>query len=439
MVVDIFLTLFLVFLNGFFVAAEFAIVKVRSSQLELRLRTGSKSAKLAKSLTENLDAYLSATQLGITLASLGLGWIGESVVADIIKEVLLIFGFSLSVELTHQIALPIAFVTITILHIVFGELAPKSVAIQRPESVSLIISIPLRIFYILFKPFIWILNSFANLIIKILGFQSHSAESELHSSEEILFLLEESSKSGVEGMPDKDLIENVFDFSDTPVKQIMVPRGSISGIELNTPIDTIIESIIDEGYSRLPIYNHNIDNILGVIVAKDLISILKHEQLIILQDIIRPPYFVYEDQKINILLKEMQLRKIHFAVVLNEFGGTAGIVTLEDIIEEIVGEIQDEYDEEIPKVENVTKNIFKVQAITAIDDANDFLPIPIPEDEDYETVGGYIVSYVGRIPVINEEIELDDYMCTIISGNERNIIEVQLKIIEKNTSKNIED
>jgi len=430
MILDIFITLFLVFLNGFFVAAEFAIVKVRFSQLELRIRAGSKLAGLAKKLTHHLDAYLSATQLGITLASLGLGWIGESVVAKIIKSVMIFFGIVLTPELIHSIALPIAFVTITVLHIVFGELAPKSIAIQRPENISILIAVPLRIFYLLFRPFIWILNSFANLLIKLIGFQPGSAESGLHSPEELLLLLEESSESGVEGLPDKELIENVFEFSEIPVKQVMVPRGKIFAIEIDTEPDVIIDKIIEEGYSRLPVYQSTFDNITGIIFAKDFINFLRDKNLVTLNDIIRPAYFVNENDKIDKILKIMQKQKIHLAIVIDEFGGTAGLVTLEDIIEEIVGEIQDEYDEETPLVTKLSETEFLIQAIATINDANDFLPIPLPEHDDYETVGGLIVSKEGRIADVGESIELGDYYCIILKSSDRFIEQVKLIVKE---------
>jgi CBS domain containing-hemolysin-like protein len=433
MVFDIILTLFLVFLNGFFVASEFAIVKVRSSQLELRIRSGSKMAILARSLTVHLDAYLSATQLGITLASLGLGWIGESVVSEIIKNILIFLGISLSPEVIHQLALPTAFVTITILHIVFGELAPKSVAIQRPESVSIFIALPLRVFYLIFKPFIWLLNSFANFVIMLIGFEPSTAESELHSSEELLYLFEESSKSGVEGIPDQELIENVFDFSETPVRQVMVPRGKILGIEINTSMNDIIDKIINEGYSRLPVYRNTIDNIVGIVVAKDLIKYFKNRDKLRLKDIMRQPFYINENEMINVILKKMQIKKNHLAIVLDEFGGTAGLVSLEDILEELVGEIQDEYDEEQPMVEKINDLEYIVQAIASIDDANDSLPVPLPEDDDYETVGGLIVTHEGRIPAHNEIIELDDYQCQIIGCTERKIeiVKLILKSSEK--------
>ena len=333
MILNILLTLFLVSLNGFFVAAEFAIVKVRLSQIELRVRTGSKFAKLAKHLILHLDAYLSATQLGITLASLGLGWIGEPIVAVIIIDVMNFFGFTLTEQLAHSIALPVAFAIITVLHIVFGELAPKSLAIQRSEQVALIVALPLRFFYIIFSPFIWILNNLANFFLKLIGFEPVTETEGLHSADELRYLLEESSKSGVIGVSEQKLLDNVFDLPNTPIKHIMVPRGRIFGVDFSMSSNEILEKFINEGYSRMPIYDKTIDNIIGVIYAKDVISILRYPNLIIVKDIIRPAFFVHEEEKINKLLHDMQRNKVHLAIVLDDFGGTAGLVTLEDIIE----------------------------------------------------------------------------------------------------------
>lgn len=422
--------MFFVLLNGFFVAAEFAIVKVRISQLELRIREGSTLARIAKHLVKHLDEYLSATQLGITLASLGLGWIGESVVSEIILDIMVFLGISISPDLAHSIALPVAFATITFLHIIFGELAPKSMAIQRSEQVSLAISLPLRIFYFIFRPFIWTLNTLANRIIKLIGFDPVYQEQELHSPDELRYLLEESTRSGLIDTSEHQLLENVFEFAETPVKQIMVPHNKIIAVDITMDVVSIMDMFIEEGVSRMPVYNDNIDNISGVIYAKDLISMMIHKDLIILKDIIRPPYFVQENEKIDVLLRRLQREKIHLAVVLDEFGGTAGLVTLEDILEEIVGEIQDEYDEEQPFVVSLSENEFSVDAAAAIDDANDYLPVPLPESEDYETVGGLIMHEVGRIPEAHEIIQLDNYECKIMERAQRNIELVKLTLLE---------
>ena len=430
MVLKVIFTLFLVFLNGFFVAAEFAIVKVRTSQLELKIRSGSKFASLAKNLAFHLDTSLSATQLGITLASLGLGWIGESVVSKLIIDLMSLLGIEMTTGVVHSIALPAAFVTITIFHIVFGELAPKSIAIQKPEKISLIIALPLKIFYLIFKPFIWFLNTFANLMIRLLGFHPQNVEGEVHSSDELLYLIEESAESGVQGIPDKKILENIFDFSDTPVKQIMVPRGKILAIEINTELDEIIDLIIDNGFSRIPVYEKTIDNIIGILFAKDLIALLNNKDVFVLRNSLREAYYVDENKMINNILRYMQLDKVHLAIVIDEFGGTAGLVTLEDIIEEIVGEIQDEYDEEQPLVTKLNDKQFKILAYASIDDCNDYLPIPLPEDEDYETVGGLVINEVDRIPNSGEEIELENYVCKIINSSERNIESLILTVKE---------
>lgn len=436
MIFNIAITFFFVLLNAFFVAAEFAIVKIRTSQLEVATREGSKLAKIALNMHDNLDAYLSATQLGITLASLGLGWIGESVVAEIIMDIMAYFNINVSPDIAHGIALPIAFATITMLHIVFGELAPKSLAIQRSMDTTLFVALPLKLFYIVFKPAIWSLNSLANLFLKLLGFQPASEFKSKHTSEELRLILEQSSKTGIIDLAEHKLLENVFEFSGTPVKQIMVPRGKVYGIEINSDMNEILDQVIDEGYSRLPVYDKTIDNIVGVVYAKDLITIMRHSNLIIFQDIIRPAFFVNEDDHIQLLLRRMQKYKIHIALVLDEFGGTAGIVSLEDIIEEIVGEIQDEYDDEEPLVEVINDREFKITASVNVDDINDLLPEPLPEGEEYETIGGLINNTIGRIPDVNETIEIDNYEFQILKRSKRSIETVYITYtgdIEKST------
>lgn len=341
MVLDILLTIFLVLLNGFFVAAEFAIVKVRSSQIELRAQSGNTMAKLAQNMLTHLDAYLSATQLGITLASLGLGWIGESVVARMVINVMEAFGFRGGEALAHTIALPVSFAIITVLHIVFGELAPKSLAIQRSESTALAVAYPLRFFYVLFKPFIWLLNGLANLVLRGLGIQPmHGAE--VHTAEELRLLFEQSVEGGAIQDSHHELIENVFHFNERMVKQILVPRTKMVAIDVNIPEEELMEIIFNEGYSRLPVYTGNVDNIVGILYVKDILSIMRLGQPIVIDDLMRPAYFVPETKKINLLLKQFQRRHLHMAIATDEFGGVSGIVTIEDIIEELVGEIQDE-------------------------------------------------------------------------------------------------
>ncbi len=429
MILNILFTILLVLLNGFFVAAEFAIVKVRASQIELRAQAGSSLAKIALSMINNLDAYLSATQLGITLASLGLGWIGEKVVSTIIINIMVWAGFQGNEALAHSIAIPIAFAVITILHIVFGELAPKSLAIQRSEATSLAVSIPLRFFYFVFRPFIWFLNGFSNLILRAFGITPVHG-SEVHSSEELRLLFEQSKESGAIQDSQHELIENVFQFNDRMVKQIMVPRTKLAALDVDCSEDKILEMVFNEGYSRIPIYKETIDNIVGVLYVKDLLVVIRRNEPIELSQLMRPAYFVPETKKIHRLLQHFQRSHMHMAIVSDEFGGVSGLVTMEDIMEELVGEIQDEYDEEIPVVEKINDFEYRVSTAASILDANDFLPYPLPEGEDYETVGGLINVIYGAIPEVGDTVVFNEYEFKVLEKSQRNIEIVLLKVTE---------
>jgi len=429
MILNLLFTLFLVLLNGFFVAAEFAIVKVRLSQIEMLARSGNTLAVTARHIIEHLDSYLSATQLGITLASLGLGWVGEPFIADLIAGGLSNVGIHFSEVLTHQISFVIAFLLISTFHIILGELAPKSIAIQYSESVALAVALPLRGFYILFKPFIWGLNNLASYLLRLVGLKI-AREEELHSAAELRYLLEEGSKTGVLETSEHEIIENVFEFRETTANQIMVPRRKIIGLEISMRGNAIIEKVMEEGYSRMPVYRQTIDHIVGVVYAKDLLTMMNHPDLIILQDVLRPAFFVQETDKISHLLREMQKRRAHLAVALDEFGGTAGIVSLEDIMEELVGEIQDEYDDEVSIVEQRGDEWY-IRSSAPIADVNEHLPLPLPEAEEYETIGGWINHAAGRIPELNEVIRADGYDCTITQRSKRSVESVKLKLAEE--------
>jgi CBS domain containing-hemolysin-like protein len=423
------LALFLVFLNGFFVAAEFAIVKVRASQIEIKAKTGSRVGKMAKNIVHNLDGYLAATQLGITLASLGLGWVGEDVMHTIFKDLFNSLNWDLSEAFIHSASTIVAFSVITIMHIVFGELAPKSLAIQRPVATTLFVSVPLQIFYVVFKPFIWSLNNLAAIILKPFGINTAGGHESLHSNEELQYLLDQGKESGALEDNEHELIKNVFDFNERVVKNIMVPRTKISGIELSTSKDEVVQKIIAEGYSRLPVYDDIIDKIIGVVHAKDILPLLARNEDWSLNDIIRKPYFVPETKKINDLLNELQQKRIQIAIVIDEFGGTAGMVTLEDIVEEIVGEIQDEYDEEKPTVEKISDTEFVINAYATVYDVNEHLPHDLPEDEDFDTIGGLVSHAFGKIPEVGDSEECYGYLFTILKKTEQNIETIKLELV----------
>jgi CBS domain containing-hemolysin-like protein len=425
MAFDIFITFMLVFFNGFFVAAEFAIVKVRASQLELKIKEGNRTAILSKHIVSHLDGYLAATQLGITLASLGLGWIGEPVVSKIIINIMDLFGMAINPELAHKIALPVAFAIITVLHIVFGELAPKSLAIQRSEKTALFIAYPLQFFFIIFRPFVWILNGIANFILKSVGISAvHGADA--HSSEELQYLVQQGQKSGEIDDAEYKIIKNAFYFSEQTARQIMVPRTQLFAIDVNDFNEAMLDKLIDESYSRIPCYEDNLDNVIGVVYLKDLLLATRKDKQFNLRNLVREMLIVPDSKRIGQLMNEFQIKHQQMALVVNEYGGTEGIITMEDILEELVGEIQDEFDNEIPFVDKVGEKTYNVLASANLDDINELLPHPIKKDEEYETLAGCLIVKFRKIPNVKEKIVSDDYEITILKKNKSSISLVKM-------------
>ena len=429
MVIGYIFTIFLVLLNGFFVAAEFSIVKVRASQVDLKVSKGSKRAKMTAHILANLDKYLSATQLGITLASLALGWIGEEVVAKSIIRLFEYFNLQLSDVLAHRIAIPVGFTLITIAHIVFGELAPKIMAIRNPLSVSLVISFPLRVFYILFIPFIWFINRFSTLVLNLMGIKSAHGDS--HTEEELRMILTESEESGAIKPSENELIQNVFDFDDRMVKQVMIPTNRIVAIDVEMGREQVVKKVLEEGYSRLPVYLGDIDNVIGILNSKDLLKAVIENRFNSIRDIMRQAQFVPENMKVNELLRDFQRLHTQISIVTNEFGATAGIVTMEDIIEELVGEIRDEHDEEKPDIEKKSDSEYIVKAQTTMVDVNESLPIALPESAHYDTVSGYVNYIFGRIPAVNEVKSQGGYEISILSRQKQNVQLVKFKVLDK--------
>jgi CBS domain containing-hemolysin-like protein len=424
---EILLTFFLVFLNGFFVAAEFAIVKVRMSQIQVK-SGATFTARIAESVVSNLDGYLAATQLGITLASLGLGWIGEDVMTKLILMAMDGLNLQMSEELAHRIALPVAFSVITVLHIVFGELAPKSLAIRYPTSTTLYTSVPLKAFYFVFRPFIYILNGFANFILRLIGIQP-VPHAEIHSEDELKLIIAESAEGGAIRPSERELIQNVFDFDDRTVRQVLKPRNQIAAINVAMSIDEAIDYAIQEGYSRYPVYEINMDNIIGFILTKDLLATLRRQdRQIELRSMLRELLFISSSKKISQVLRQFQEQKNQMAIVVNEFGGIVGLLTLEDIIEELVGDIQDETDTEMPIVEKVSDTVFRIQAQHPVDEINAFLPSPLPESETYVTLAGLIMEQSEELPEEGQELIIHPYQVRIVNliQNSPAVIEVRV-------------
>ena len=432
MILGYLFTILLVLLNGFFVAAEFSIVKVRSSQVELKVASGSRRAKMTAHIISHLDKYLSATQLGITLASLALGWIGEDVVALSILKLLHYFNLNITELTAHRIAVPVGFTLITVAHIVFGELAPKIIAIRNPLTTSIALSLPLRVFFVVFSPFIWFINKFSALILRMMGIKG--AINDSHTEEELRMILTESEESGAIKQSENELIQNVFDFDDRIVKQIMVPQNRISAIDIEMGHQNIIKKIIEEGYSRLPVYLGDIDNVVGIIHSKDLLKAVVDNRFTSIKEIMRPAHFVPESMKVNDLLRDFQRLHAQIAIVTNEFGASAGIVTMEDIIEELVGEIRDEHDDEKPDIEKINDSEYIIKAQTKISDLNESLPIALPESPHYDTMSGYVNYIFGRIPAVNEKRNVSGYEITILQRVKQSVGLVKIKVLDKDIS-----
>lgn len=414
----------LVFLNAFFVAAEFAIVKVRSTRVRELVREGVRGSSAVESAIKDLDAYLSATQLGITLASLGLGWIGEPAFASIVGPLLASFGIW-SEKVVHSISLTLAFALITFLHIVLGELAPKSLAIRRPEETSLLVAPPLQLFYRLFYPALWFLNASSGFFLQLLRI-TPATETELaHSEEELRLLLAESHRTGTLSASKRKLLENVFDYTRRSAKHIMVPRADIVHLSLRRSLDDNLEMIRQTQHTRYPLCDDDIDHIVGMIHAKDLFQ--PAEGLKGTSDLLklkRDILFVPESRPLEALQRDFQQRRVHMAVVVDEYGGTSGLVTLEDILEEIVGEIQDEFDAEGPRME-ATPDGYIVDGLVLLEEIAARLGFDLPEHES-STLGGYMIAQLGRIARLDDWVSLDGYTAKVIEMKGRRVSKLLL-------------
>ena len=393
------LVFFLIAMNGFFVAAEFACVKIRPSRLETLIREGSRQAKYAKKLIDHLDASLSVTQLGITLASLGLGWVGEPAVATLILPITHAIG--LDDVIGHTIALALAFSIITGLHIVLGELTPKTMAIQNVEKIMLSVALPMLVFHRVMYPFVWLLNHVANWVAHRMGFHTASEGDDAHTEEEIRLLMEESHRQGLIDDTEVDFVDNVFDFTDLNVREIMTPRTDMVCLYLEDTMDENLHIILEEQLTRYPICHEDKDHIVGFLHVKDLMRVMAEGRKPNLRRLARKALIVPESMDVSVLLKTMQKQRSQMAIVVDEYGGTAGMVTIEDIVEEIVGDIQDEFDEERPTAERRGKRIFSVDAKMLLEELEDILEIDI-EDEDVDTVGGWLYDQIGQAPRVGQ-------------------------------------
>lgn len=424
--------LFLVVLNGFFVAAEFAIVKVRSSQLEALDESGEKRALFARHVVAHLDAYLSATQLGITLASLGLGWVGEPFLARMIEPLFLLAGVS-SATVIHAFSFTIAFALITFLHIVLGELAPKSLAIRRSVVTTLWVARPLGMFYVIFRPAIYFLNGTANWVLKHAFKLKPVSEHELsHSEEELRLILDESEKSDEVSTLGRDILVNALDMRRRVVRDIMTPRGEVVSLDLEESFEGNVTKALASRHTRFPLVRGHLDNTLGLIHVKDLVPMMRESDadlMRIKREIIPVPEMMPLEKLLNLFLTKHE----HLAVVVDEYGGTVGIVTLENVLEELVGEIQDEFDTEKAEFREINENEFTVEGAVGLYELQDMAGLTL-ESADVSTIGGYVTHLLGHLPKQGEQVQIEDYVVTITKTDGRRVEQLHFSKMGDETS-----
>jgi CBS domain containing-hemolysin-like protein len=414
----------LVAANGFFVAAEFAIVKIRGTRLQELAAEGNLRARWAAHVVGRLDAYLSATQLGITLASLGLGWLGEPFLARILEAPLRGLGIN-SPQALHSTSFVVGFSILTFLHIVLGELAPKSLAIRRAEATSLAVVAPLIAFYIVFFPVIWVFNSAANLFLKALGLPPAREFEMAHSPEELGMILAESHKSGLLTEDEQRIIRGALTFRNRAAREIMVPRTRIIALSTQRTLEENLHTAREEMHTRFPLCDGDLDRVVGVIHIKDLLWALRERDPSsptseVLMSLRRPIHILPALVRLDRLLQTFQQSRVQMAVLVSEYGGTEGLVTLEDLLEEIVGEIQDEFDEEAPLLVRQPDGSWLVDAAAPLARAAETLGLVEPETEA-TTIGGYILELMGRIPVRGDQVRADRYLVTVEGASPRRI------------------
>ena len=411
----------LVAANGFFVASEFSLVGARRTRIEALARAGNRRAKLAESAIHRLDHYISGTQLGITLASLALGWVGESTIAAVIMGLFDGLPAPYDVLATHLVAGTIAFTIITFMHIVLGELAPKSMALLYPEEVAMWTAGPLMLFSRILSPFIAFLNGSANLLLRAFGLRAPREAERVHRPEELEMLLTQTYEHGLLREEPVEMIRGVFGLSDTTAAEVMTPRTAVIGIPVETTVEEATTFILEEGHSRYPVYEDSLDHVVGVVLARDVWK-AQIQGVEDLRQVMRPALFVPDTKPIEHLLREMPRERAHLAVVIDEFGGTAGIVTIEDLVEEIVGEIADELDDAPTDVTHGESGEVIVSGGFSIGELNDLYGLHLP-DEDYTTVGGFVLGRLGRVARVGDEI--------VIRGGTLRVLEMEARRISR--------
>lgn len=425
--VYLFFVFFLVFANAFFVVSEFAIVKIRRTKLEELAHFGDKRAKTALKINARLNTFLSAIQLGITLASLGLGWIGEPAVSHLLEDVFEEF-FGNNKILLHSVSFGVAFAFITLLHVVLGELVPKTLAIQNTEAYVLRIAKPLYLFNQIFAPFIWVFDHVTNGILHLMGTKVSNESDDAHSEEEIKLIIDASQKGGVIDDTESEIIQNAIDFSEILAHEIMIPRQDMKCLYKNNTFAEALEFVKNNNHTRFPLCDKDKDHIIGMIHIRDMLEYdAQMGDKYVLKKLARKVLFVPENKSISEILHEMMSKRIHMAVVVDEYGGTAGLLSMEDILEELVGEIQDEHDEEEVPMKKLDDTTFEFDGAYLIEDAYEDMVLPETEYEE-STIGGYVFGLLGRVPNVGDAAEDTYCKYKVLAVNNMRITRVRVTI-----------
>jgi putative hemolysin len=417
----------LVAANAFFVAAEFALVAVRRTRVEELVRAGSRKAADVKRALGRLDDFIAAAQLGITIASLALGWIGEPAVARLIEPALAWLPLEAVGVASHTVAVALGFSLITFLHVVLGEQAPKSAALAHAEGTALWVARPAEWFLWLFRPAIRALSGSTALVLRLFGLRRTASHIAAVSEEELKMLIAAAAEKGLLERRERELLTSVFEFTDTTVREVMTPAHKIEAVAVDAPPAELLETVASSGFSRLPVYEKILDQVLGYVEDHDLLGRLVRNEPIELRKLLHPVAFVPETKKVGQLLTEMQRRRLQMAIVLDEFGSTKGLVTVEDLIEEIVGEIRDQHEVEERPVERQPDGSLVVDASLPARDLREQYGIPIPESTEFETVAGFMLASLQRIPKGGEIVSHDGYKFTVVNLDGRRIAKVKVE------------
>ncbi len=424
---NLILFVILIAMTGFFVATEFAIVKVRPTRIDQLITEGSKKAIKAKKVLSHLDEYLSACQLGITITALGLGWIGEPTAEKLLHPLFVLL--SIEGNTAAVLSFIVAFSVVTFLHVVVGELAPKTLAIQQAEMITLRFTGMLILFHTIMYPFIKILNGSARVLTSIFGLKMQSEGEDVHSEEELRMILNDSYKNGEINPSEYKLMNQIFEFDERIAKEVMVPRTEIVSIDKETTLDEVFELINVEQYTRYPVTDGDKDHVIGIVNMKQLLSALildKENRTKTVEEYLQPVIRIIETVPINSLLVRFQKERIHMAILLDEYGGTSGIVTIEDIIEEIVGEIRDEFDgDELPEIQKVADGHFSFDGKVLLNQVNDMLGLQIDE-EDIDTIGGWFMSHQDNAKK-GDFFEADGFQFIVNEVNKHQIVRIEAK------------